>query len=83
MYLMEVYKNAGIRVDAASRGRVLSLLRAFPAGEPTRKRFVGEVVGWSARAGEFPAGDPEIHHVCGGLLAEGMPWKYEGSMALS
>lgn len=72
LYLMEVYRAAGTRVDAASKGRVLGLLRAFPRGEPTRKRFVGEVVAWSAKMGEYPAGDPELHHVCGGLLAEGM-----------
>jgi len=48
----------------------LSLLRAFPKEEPTRKKFIGEMVAWSSRHGEFPAGDPEIHHVAGSLFAE-------------
>ncbi len=26
---------------------------------------------WSSKYGEFPAGDPEIHHVVGTLYAEG------------
>lgn len=26
---------------------------------------------WSAKFGEFPAGDPELHHVAGTVLAEG------------
>ena len=26
---------------------------------------------WSAKFGEYPAGDPEIHHVAGQLYAEG------------
>jgi len=27
---------------------------------------------WSAKHGEFPAGDPEIHHIAGTLFAQGM-----------
>lgn len=50
----------------------MSLLRAFPKDEPTKKKFVGEMIGWSAKFGEYPAGDPEIHHVAGTLHAEGM-----------
>jgi len=30
------------------------------------------VVRWSAKHGEFPAGDPEIHHIAGTLFAQGM-----------
>ena len=51
--------------------KLLALLRAFPPNEPTKKRFVTEMVQWSARAGEYPNGDPEIHHVAGSLYAEG------------
>lgn len=72
MFLMNVYKQAEVRPDAASKGRLLGLLRAFPAQEPTKKRFAGEVIAWSARFGEFPAGDPELHHVVGQMCAEGM-----------
>jgi len=64
-------------------------MRAFPQGEPTRKRFIGEAIAyvylrvnarhstwltecrWSSKYGEFPAGDPELHHVAGTLYAEG------------
>lgn len=52
-------------------GRLLALLRAFPPNEPTKKRFVSEMVSWSAKAGEYPNGDPELHHVAGTLFAEG------------
>jgi golgi to ER traffic protein 4 len=48
------------------------LVRAFPHEEPTRKRFWGEVMGWSSKVGEYPNGDPELHHVAGLLYAEGM-----------
>ena len=27
---------------------------------------------WSSKFGEFPAGDPELHHVAGTLYAESM-----------
>ena len=40
-------------------------------GEPTKKRFVNEMIGWSAKYSDFPMGDPELHHVAGTLYAEG------------
>ena len=52
-------------------GRLLSILRAFPQHEPTKKRYVGEMIGWSCRFGEYENGDPELHHVAGTLYAEG------------
>lgn len=54
-------------------GKLLTLLRAFPPEEPTKKRFIGDMVGWSSKFGEFPNGDPELHHVAGMLYAEGKP----------
>jgi hypothetical protein len=71
IFLLDVYTKGEIKVDAESKGRLLGLLRAFPKEEPTKKKFVGEMVAWSSRFGEYPAGDPEIHHVAGGLYAEG------------
>ena len=72
MFLLAVYNKAEITPDAASKARLYSLLRLFPAGEPTRKKVVGEAVQWSAKFGEYPAGDPELHHVIGSIYAEGM-----------
>ncbi|KAK8199368.1 hypothetical protein HDK77DRAFT_134804 [Phyllosticta capitalensis] len=69
-FLIEVYHKAETKPDAGSKARVLSLLRAFPPDEPTKKRFIGELIAWSARMGEYPAGDPELHHVAGMVLAE-------------
>ena len=53
-------------------GKLLALLRAFPPNEPTKKSFVSEMVAWSGKAGDYPNGDPELHHVAGTLFAEGM-----------
>jgi len=89
LFLVDVYNKAEIKADAASKARILTLMRAFPPGEPTRKRFIGEAVAyvystkhahffmwlterrWSSKYGEFPAGDPELHHVAGTLYADG------------
>ena len=52
-------------------GKLLTLLRAFPSNEPTKKRFVSEMIAWSGKAGDYPNGDPELHHVAGTLFADG------------
>lgn len=57
-------------------GKLLAILRAFPPGEPTKKRFVDEMMTWSAKYGEYENGDPELHHVAGVLYGEGEPERY-------
>ena len=52
-------------------GKLLAILRAFPPGEPTKKRFVDEMMTWSAKYGEYDNGDPELYHVAGTLYGEG------------
>jgi len=44
LFLVEVYNKAEVKPDAGSKARILSLMRGFPAGEPTRKRFIGEAI---------------------------------------
>ena len=46
MFLMDVYGKAELKPDTTNKARLLSLLREFPDGEPTRKRFAGEVIGY-------------------------------------
>lgn len=83
IFLLDVYNKGEIKPDANSRGKLLSLLRAFPKDEPTKKKFIGEMVAWSSRHGEFPAGDPEIHHVAGSLFAEDLePYDAERHLVL-
>lgn len=67
---MDIYQKAELKPDTANKARLLSLLRAFPPNEPGKKKFVAGMVEWSAKFGEFPAGDPELHHVIGTLYAE-------------
>jgi golgi to ER traffic protein 4 len=42
--LIDVYKQAQLKPDAASRGKVLALLRLFASDEPTRKKFITEMI---------------------------------------
>lgn len=42
--LLDVYKQAELKPDATSKGRLLTCLRLFDAEEPTRKKFVGELI---------------------------------------
>lgn len=42
--LLDVYKQAELKPDATSKGRLLTCLRLFDAEEPTRKKFVGEII---------------------------------------
>lgn len=65
-----MYQKAELKPDVANKARLLGLLRAFPPNEPSKKKFVGGIVEWSSKYGEFPAGDPELHHVIGSLYAE-------------
>ncbi len=65
------YKHWGVLICGRDTGKLLALLRAFPPNEPTKKKFVSEMIAWSGRAGEYPNGDPELHHVAGTLFAEG------------
>jgi hypothetical protein len=61
IYLIEVYNKSEIKPDAASKARLVTLLRAFPQDEPAKKKFVGGVVEYV----KFPR-HPEIerHSSC-------------------
>jgi hypothetical protein len=65
-----VYKQSSTKPDATSKGRLLTCLRLFDSEEPTRKKFIKEMMDWSRRFGDYPAGDPELHHVVGSLYVE-------------
>lgn len=45
IFMVDVYKQAELKVDATSRGRVLTCLRLFDAQEPTRKKYITEAIG--------------------------------------
>lgn len=42
--LVDVYKQSSQKPDAASKGRLLTCLRLFDSEEPTRKKFIKEMI---------------------------------------
>ena len=48
IYLLDVYKRAGLWAEPSNKTRLIVLLRAFPPGEPTRKKFLNETVKYVA-----------------------------------
>ncbi|RPD60013.1 DUF410-domain-containing protein [Lentinus tigrinus ALCF2SS1-7] len=67
-FLVDVYENKGETVNDESRGRLTQLIAlAGPSGS-WRKTIIDKAIGWSAKAGPHPAGDPDLHHYVGELL---------------
>jgi hypothetical protein len=71
MLLNDVYNKAEWECNEANKARLLEILHAYPKNEPTRKRFVQEMIAWSGKFGELERGDPELHHAAGALYAGG------------
>jgi golgi to ER traffic protein 4 len=71
MLLNEVYSKGAWECTEANKTRLVEILQAFPKDEPTRKRFVQEMIGWSGKIGDVERGDPDLHHAAGVLYAEG------------
>ena len=44
LFLIEVYKQAELRPDSNNKGKLLCLLRQFDSEEPTRKKFITEMI---------------------------------------
>ncbi len=42
--LADTYKQAQLKPDSASKGKLLACLRLFDAGEPTRKKYINEII---------------------------------------
>lgn len=45
LLLLDVWNKAAVKPDVETKGKALGLLRAFPKDEPTRKKFVNEMIG--------------------------------------
>lgn len=71
MLLNDVYVKGEYECNKENKDRLLQVLHAFPKTEPTRKRFVQEMINWSGKHGEIERGDPELHHEAGKMYAQG------------
>lgn len=72
MLVNDVYVKGEYEVTDENKRRLLNILAAYPADDPTRKRFVQEAMNWSAKFGEDGEGDADLHHAIGALYAQGM-----------
>ncbi|KAI1998606.1 hypothetical protein LOZ51_002340 [Ophidiomyces ophidiicola] len=70
MLVVDVYNKAEWALSEDAAERLINILREFPPEEPTRKRYINEMVTWSSKFGEIKTGDPEIHHAIGAIYAE-------------
>ena len=70
MLLNDVYIKGEYECNDESKKRLIDLMNAFPPNESTRKRYINEVIGWSAKIGELERGDPDLHHAAGKLYAD-------------
>lgn len=48
--LVDIYKQAELKPDSATKGKLLTCLRLFNSEEPTRKKYIGEVISYAASA---------------------------------
>ena len=69
--LLEVYNAAHRKPDSTNRARIVQLLGIMDISEPNRTRVIHDAVEWSAKEGQVPYGDPELHHSIGVMLANG------------
>lgn len=71
MLLNDVYMKGEYECSKENKDRLLEVLHAFSKDEPTRKRFVQDMISWSGKYGDLERGDPELHHEAGKMYAEG------------
>ncbi|KAM5433390.1 hypothetical protein McanMca71_007447 [Microsporum canis] len=87
MLVLEVYNKAGWEVADDETGkerkqRLIELLQEFPPEEPTRKRYINEIISWSSKFGDLERGDPDLHHSIGSIYAqENEPYDAERHLA--
>ena len=56
LFLVDVYKQAELKPDSRNKGKLLTLLRQFDSEEPTRKKFIGEMIGYVSFPRTFGGG---------------------------
>lgn len=47
LFLVDVYKQAELKPDSSNKGKLLTLLRLFDSEEPTRKKFIDQMIGYA------------------------------------
>ncbi|KAF8071578.1 hypothetical protein FPV67DRAFT_1411743 [Lyophyllum atratum] len=66
-FMLEVYDTKGEPVSDESRGRLTQLIALTGSTGSWRKTLIDKALAWSAKHGECPAGDQDLHHYVGEL----------------
>ena len=71
MLLHDVYNKEKLACDDTNKQRLVDILRVFPPDEPTRKRFIKDMITWSNHVSksQHDRGDAMLHDTVGALLA--------------
>jgi len=67
-FLIDVYENKGETVNEESRGRLTQLIALTGSSGTWRKTLIDKAISWTAKAGDCPSGDQDLHHYVGELL---------------
>jgi hypothetical protein len=67
-FLLDVYDTKGEKVTDESRGRVTQLIALTGSTGTWRKPLIDKAVAWTAKFGDYPAGDPELQRYVGEVL---------------
>ncbi|KAI8823962.1 uncharacterized protein EV422DRAFT_301199 [Fimicolochytrium jonesii] len=63
--MLDVYDGEKLGVDDATRSRALDIFYDFPLRTEQCDQYVRNSLKWSAKFGEYPTGDPLMHHAIG------------------
>ncbi|KAG5638542.1 hypothetical protein H0H81_012042 [Sphagnurus paluster] len=67
-FLLDVYEAKGEIVNDETRGRLTQLIALTGPTGSWRKTLIDKSIAWSAKYGDCPAGDQDLHHYVGELL---------------
>ncbi|KAJ3087021.1 hypothetical protein HK102_011964 [Quaeritorhiza haematococci] len=63
--LLELYTDEKMPVNDVNKGRIIEIFQMFPVDDVYHREFVNASIRWSAKFGECPTGDPQLHHIFG------------------
>ncbi|KAG8943495.1 hypothetical protein FRC04_002846 [Tulasnella sp. 424] len=70
--LLDAYEAKGETLTDESRGRLTQLIALTGPEGAWRDTLISKSVAWTAKAGECPAGDPDLHQYIGELFYKGL-----------
>lgn len=82
LYLLEVYNESELKVDANSKSKLIELIPLFDSKEPTLKQVSIETINWSIKFGDQKFGDSDLHFVIAQKLLQNEELVYDSERHL-